>query len=165
MGHLGLSSIELRKPTIRDAAAMWNIVDHTEVLDTNSLYHYLLMCRDFSDTSIVACHEGTPIGFITAYLRPESPENLFAWQTAVDPDVNAPGLATHMLKTLTDRTRARGVRHLETSINPGNRAVQMMLRRFAQERGAQVESGMLFDETFFPADHEAEILYRIGPLG
>lgn len=164
MGHVELSSIALRRPVIDDAAAMWHISDRTAIRDTNSLSHYLLMCRDFSDTSIAAYYQDGLIGFITAYLRPSSPTVLFVWQTAVDPDINAPGLATQMLNTLVDRAVMRGVSYIETSINRRNCLFRMMLRRFAHERGAQIECNLLFDDWVLPDNHEAEVLHRIGPL-
>jgi hypothetical protein len=40
----------------------------------------------------------------------------------------------------------------------------MLLRRFADERQLSTASKTLFDEGLLPTDHEAEILYRIGPL-
>ncbi|UVS79488.1 diaminobutyrate acetyltransferase [Actinokineospora sp. UTMC 2448] len=156
--------MEIRKPSVDDAEAMWDIVRRTDSLDTNSRYHYLLLCHDFSDTSVVACDHGELIGFITGYRRPDSQADLFAWQTAVDPAVNAPGLATLMLTTLVDRMVPLGVRHLETTISPHNRAVRMMLRRFAAERDVEIETSVLFDEDAFPDGHDAEILYRVGPL-
>jgi L-2,4-diaminobutyric acid acetyltransferase len=156
MTFLGLRAITLRKPIIADAAAMWDIVDRTENLDTSSMYTYLLMCRDFGETSVVSCHCDIPVGFITAYRRPKAVTDLFVWQAAVDPDVNAPGLAVHMLGGLVDRVVTTGITHLEVTINPGNRAVRTMLHRFADKRRARIESSILL---------EAEMRYRIGPLG
>jgi L-2,4-diaminobutyric acid acetyltransferase len=156
MRFLGLGKITLRKPIIADAAAMRDIVDRTENLDSNSMYNYLLMCRDFGETSIVSCHCDAPVGFVTAYRRPRATADLFVWQAAVDPEVTAPGLGVHMLDTLMDRMVATGITHLETTISPENRAVRAMLHRFANKRNARIESSTLL---------ETEIRYRIGPLG
>ncbi|MFF8830830.1 diaminobutyrate acetyltransferase [Streptomyces sp. NPDC015131] len=158
----------LRAPRPTDAPAVWRLVRDSEILDTNSTYYYNLWFRDFAGTSVVATDEtGRLVGFVTAYVRPRSPDTLMAWQSAVDPQVNAPGLAVRMMHELADRAAEHGVTSLETTINPGNRAVALMLRKFAQERGLDVHTETLFATEDFPADephaHPPEVLYRMTP--
>lgn len=67
-----MPQIDLRLPTIDDGAMLWALARDTEVLDLNSPYAYLLWCRDFSATSVVAGAD-RPVGFITGYRRPDEP--------------------------------------------------------------------------------------------
>ncbi|WP_256105812.1 diaminobutyrate acetyltransferase [Streptomyces sp. ODS05-4] len=158
----------LREPRPEDAPAVWRLVRDSEILDTNSAYYYNLWFRDFAGTSVVAVDEtGCLVGFVTAYVRPDEPEILMAWQSAVNPEVNAPGLAVRMMHHLADRAAQHGVTGMETTINPGNRAVALMLRKFARERGLHVHTETLFATEDFPADeahvHPPEVLYRMTP--
>ncbi|MGW7254274.1 diaminobutyrate acetyltransferase [Streptomyces sp. NPDC054834] len=158
----------LRAPRPADAPAVWRLVRDSDVLDTNSLYYYNLWFRDFADTSVVAVtDDGRVAGFITAYVRPSRPGTLMAWQSAVDPGHPAPGLAVRMMHELADRAAGHGVTCVETTINPGNRAVALMLRRFAHERGLDVRTEVLFTAEDFPRDeghaHPPEVLYRMTP--
>lgn len=66
--------LKLDTPRVDDGAAIWRIARDSEVLDLNSSYSYLLWCRDFAATSVVARGaDGEPVGFVTGYLRPEAP--------------------------------------------------------------------------------------------
>ncbi|MFI2636590.1 diaminobutyrate acetyltransferase [Streptomyces collinus] len=168
MSDLDAPRTSLRSPRVADAPAVWRLVRDSDILDTNSLYYYNLWFRDFADTSVVATTEDDRVvGFVTAYVRPSRPDTLMAWQSAVDPGPHAPGLAMRMLHALADRAAARGATRVETTINPGNRAVALMLRRFARERGLDVHTEVLFGSEDFPGDeehtHPPEVLYRMPP--
>ncbi|NEC84951.1 diaminobutyrate acetyltransferase [Streptomyces sp. SID12501] len=168
MSDLDAHRITLRSPRPADAPAVWKLVRDSDILDTNSLYYYNLWFRDFADTSIVAATSDEQIvGFVTAYVRPDLPDTLMAWQSAVDPGQHAPGLAVRMMHELADRAAQRGATCLETTINPGNRAVALMLRRFAHERGLDIHTEVLFAAENFPGDgthtHAPEVLYRMTP--
>ncbi|MDX5310866.1 MAG: GNAT family N-acetyltransferase, partial [Rhodococcus sp. (in: high G+C Gram-positive bacteria)] len=83
---------------------MWQIARDSKVLDVNSSYAYVLWCRDFAATSVVATagdHEA--VGFVSGYRRPEAPDTLFVWQVAVDQDQRGRGVAGRMLDSLWDR--------------------------------------------------------------
>ena len=49
-------------PTKADGAALWRIARDSQKLDLNTPYAYLLWCRDFADTSVVAKVDGQPVG-------------------------------------------------------------------------------------------------------
>ncbi|MEU9313025.1 diaminobutyrate acetyltransferase [Streptomyces sp. NPDC048256] len=160
--------VTLRAPRPADAPAVWQLVRDSEILDTNSLYYYNLWFRDFADTSVVAAtHDDRIIGFVTAYIRPDRPDTLMAWQSAVAPECHAPGLAVRMMHELADRAAGHGAICVETTINPGNRAVALMMRRFAHERGLDVHTEVLFRSEDFPGEeghaHPPEVLYRMTP--
>ncbi|MEV5597969.1 diaminobutyrate acetyltransferase [Streptomyces sp. NPDC052496] len=158
-------SYSLRPPVVGDAPRMWHLVNRSENLDKNSLYSYLMWCRDFSGSSVVAeRQDGEVIGFITGYSRPEMPDVLFAWQTATDRRDRRPGLPGAMLEHLLRRVAARGVTRLETTVNPGNRPVIMLLEKFASDAGASVKRSTLFEASHFPDGHPDEILYSVGPI-
>ncbi|MFF3766621.1 diaminobutyrate acetyltransferase [Streptomyces sp. NPDC001922] len=159
--------LELDTPRVEDGAAIWRIARDSKVLDLNSSYSYLLWCRDFAATSVVARDGGgEPVGFITGYIRPERPQTLVVWQVAVDHAQRGRGLAAALLDGLTLRVAGGlGVRSVETTITPDNAPSNRLFTSFAERHGAAVEREVLFDGGMFPdGGHEPEVLYRIGPL-
>jgi L-2,4-diaminobutyric acid acetyltransferase len=160
-----LKEFRLDNPRVEDGAAIWRIARDSGSLDLNSSYSYLLWCRDFSGTSVVARDAaGEAVGFVTGYVRPDRPGTLVVWQVAVDAACRGHGLAGALLDALGDRVRAAGVDRLETTITPDNTASDRLFRAFARRHGAAVEREVLFHDELFPDGHEPEMLYRIGPL-
>ncbi|MEQ8142956.1 diaminobutyrate acetyltransferase [Streptomyces sp. OP7] len=161
------ADLQIDRPTVADGAVLWRIARDSKVLDLNSSYSYLLWCRDFAATSAVARDEsGAPVGFVTGYLRPDSPRTLLVWQVAVDETHRGRGLAAAMLDGLADRTAAEhGVDTVETTVAPGNTASERLFTAFAERHGALLEREVLFDAGQFPdGPHDPEVLYRIGPF-
>jgi L-2,4-diaminobutyric acid acetyltransferase len=159
--------VEIETPRVEDGAAIWRIARDSKALDLNSSYSYLLWCRDFAATSVVARNEGgEPVGFVTGYIRPELPETLVVWQVAVDHSQRGRGLAAALLDALTARVvSARGVHRVETTITPDNAASDRLFTSFAERHDAPIRHEVLFDGGLFPdGRHEPEVLYRIGPL-
>ncbi|WAL94759.1 diaminobutyrate acetyltransferase [Streptomyces sp. Je 1-369] len=159
--------LRLDSPDVADGAAIWRIARDSKVLDLNSSYSYLLWCRDFAATSLVARDaDGETVGFITGYIRPEHPDVLMVWQVAVDHGQRGRGLAGALLEGLTAKVAAgRALTRIETTIAPSNTASERLFLSFARRHGASVERKVLFDAGLFPDDgHEPEVLYRIGPL-
>ncbi|APY88962.1 diaminobutyrate acetyltransferase [Streptomyces alfalfae] len=160
--------LRIDSPAVADGAAIWRIARDSKVLDLNSSYSYLLWCRDFAATSVVARGaDGEPVGFITGYFRPERPDTLLVWQVAVDHAQRGRGLAGALLDGLTAKvTAGRAPITVETTITPGNTASERLFLSYARRHGAAVEQKILFDAGLFPDDgHEPEVLYRIGPVG
>lgn len=151
-------------PTIPDGAAMWRIAKESHALDLNSSYSYLLWCRDFAETSVVARHDGDVIGFVTGFRRPKTIDTLLVWQVAVAPTHRGNGVAGLMLDALVNRLTPVGVRYLETTVTPTNTASNRLFRALAARRSAGIERAELFGPANFPDGHEAEFRYRIGPL-
>ncbi|MEU0672386.1 diaminobutyrate acetyltransferase [Streptomyces sp. NPDC006172] len=161
------ADLQIDRPTVADGAALWRIAKDSGTLDLNSSYSYLLWCRDFAGTSAVArAEDGTPVGFITGYARPEDPHTLLVWQVAVDAAYRGRGLAAALLDGLVSRVTAeRPVTALETTISPGNTASERLFTSFAARHGADVTREVLFGADQFPdGPHDPEVLYRIGPL-
>lgn len=133
----------------------------SQVLDLNSSYSYLLWCRDFADTSILATVDDQPAGFISGYLRPEEPGTLMVWQVAVDESFRGRRLASSMLDRLVRQTDASRV---ETTITDDNQASIRLFTGFAARRSADLEREPLFTRDQYPDNHDTEFLFRIGPL-
>lgn len=160
-------SLRIDRPEVADGAAIWRIARDSKVLDLNSSYSYLLWCRDFAATSVVARDSaGSVAGFITGYIRPENPRTLVVWQVAVDHAHRGRGLAGALLDGLWAKVVADGATTvLETTISPDNAASQRLFASFARRNGAEVAQTVLFDAGLFPDDgHEPEVLHRIGPI-
>ncbi len=156
--------VVLATPAVADGAAIWRLARDAQKLDLNSSYAYLLWCRDFAETSVVARDGDTVCGFVTGYRRPTAPETLVVWQVAVAAERRGEGLAGRMLDHLTRQLAAQGVRTLETSITEDNAASIALFTGFARRHGAQVDRQVLFAAEAFPDEHDAELLFRIAPL-
>ncbi|MEU0137022.1 diaminobutyrate acetyltransferase [Streptomyces sp. NPDC006296] len=159
--------LRIDTPRVEDGAALWRIARDSEVLDLNSSYSYLLWCRDFAATSVVARDEnGDPIAFVTGYVRPDRPGTLVVWQVAVDRDHRGKGLAATLLDALTARVASdQGLTSVETTITPDNTASDRLFTSFAQRHDVPLENEVLFDGALFPeGTHLPEVLYRIGPF-
>ncbi|MER6998399.1 diaminobutyrate acetyltransferase [Streptomyces sp. NPDC000410] len=161
------TALSIDSPRVEDGAAIWRIARDSEVLDLNSSYSYLLWCRDFAATSVVARGtDGEPIAFVTGYIRPQRPDVLVVWQVAVDHGHRGRGLAGTLLDALTHRVgAAHGIRSIETTVTPDNTASDRLFTSYAERRGASLEREVLFDGGLFPdGGHQPEVLYRIGPI-
>jgi L-2,4-diaminobutyric acid acetyltransferase len=143
---------------------MWGLARDAGGLDVNSRYAYLLWCRDFAATSVVARAGDRLAGFITGYRRPDAPDTLFVWQVAVGPDFRRRGLASRMLDHLVEPLRSEGVRFVESTVTPDNKASLHLFSSFATARGADLTRDVLFSEHELGSDHGPEVLHRIGPL-
>ncbi|OBG35939.1 MULTISPECIES: diaminobutyrate acetyltransferase [Mycolicibacter] len=156
--------VRLRTPTVADGQALWQMAVDSATLDVNSPYAYLLWCRDFASTSVVAEVDGVPGGYVTGYRRPEQPQTLMVWQVAVNAAHRGAGLAGRMLDHLATTQVTQGVTHLETSITPDNDASRRLFSAFARRWDASLECSVLFGADLFAESHLAEELFRIGPL-
>ncbi|MFJ3927009.1 diaminobutyrate acetyltransferase [Streptomyces sp. NPDC090022] len=161
------SGLRIDRPAPGDGPALWRLASEAKSLDVNSVYSYLLWCRDFAGTSAIARdRSGRPVGFVSGYVRPDAPATLLIWQIAVDESVRGLGIAGAMLDALSARVAAEhGIDGLETTITPGNTASERLFASYAERHGAVVTREVLFAADHFPGTgHEAEVLHRIAPL-
>ncbi|MFE2045269.1 diaminobutyrate acetyltransferase [Streptomyces sp. NPDC059477] len=161
------ADLQIGRPSVADGAALWRLAKESGNLDLNSSYAYLLWCRDFAGTSAVArAQDGTPVGFVTGYLRPDRPGTLLVWQVAVHTAHRGRGLAARLLDALTARIASEHpITTVETTITPGNTASEQLFASYADRHDAPVEREVLFGAGLFPdGPHDPEVLYRIGPL-
>ena len=98
-------STSLRIPVVGDASALWRLVNDSGVLDPNSSYLYLLLCRDFAQSCVVAEQNSRIVGFVSAYRPPPRANVLFIWQVCVCNSARRQGVALQMLTGLIDRSR------------------------------------------------------------
>jgi len=158
-------TINLRIPDIHDGSTIHNLIKSSPPLDCNSLYCYLLICRDFRKTSVLAETDNNIAGFISAYIPPEKPDTLFVWQVAVHERARKLGLATMMLDEIIARPGLENIAYIETTVTPSNGASETLFRRYAEKHNTScIESVCFPAELFGSGSHEEEVLFRIGPL-
>lgn len=150
----------------KDGKDIWEIAKASGTLDLNSPYHYLIMCRHFGLTGLVAETQGRIVGFVTAYIPPETPDTLFVWQVAVDESARGSGIAKRMLVRVFENAKAVGVRYLSATITPSNQASINLFTAVARE----LKADFMFEGEFFsaadfgPNVHEPEVFFQIGPV-
>jgi L-2,4-diaminobutyric acid acetyltransferase len=157
-------NLQLRAPTVADGPVLWRIAARSATLDVNPPYAYLLWCRDFAATTVIAYVDDRPAGFLTGYRRADQPTTLMLWQVAVEADYRGIGIAARMVDHLARRALSDGVTHIELSVAPDNDASQRLFGSFARRWEAPLERSELFGPELFPDRHAAEQLLRIGPL-
>lgn len=157
-------SPRLRPPSPEDAASVWQLVGGSGVLDLNSPYAYLLLCSDFSETSVVAEAAAGIVGFVGAYRPPPRPDSVFVWQIVTAPELQGSGLGASLLEALLGRQACRDVRFLEATVTPSNEPSRALFAGFARRRGLPLVELTVFGAELFPSEHEEEVRVRIGPL-
>ena len=158
--------LEIRSPTTKDAAKIWQLVRETGILDPNSAYLYLLLCRDFRDTCLVAVKEARIVGFVSGYRLPSDSRVLFVWQVGVASDAKRQGIGSQLLRELVERN-AGTLTAIEATVSPSNVASRRLFESLAQSLGASVfdvPDGGFGEGDFPPGDHEPEPRIRISPL-
>ncbi len=161
----GETSPLLRNPAPEDAAAIWQLVVDSGVLDHNSPYSYLILCTHFADTCIVAEYDKKIVGFVTAYRPPVTPNVVFVWQIGVATSMRGRGLGVAILDSLVHQRACQDVTYLDATVTPSNLASQSMFHAFARNMKTQCVEELCFPEHLFPTPgHEAEYLFHIGPF-
>lgn len=157
----------LRHPTLNDAPWIWRLVRETGVLDQNSSYAYLLLCRDFAETCLVAERDSQLAGFVTAWRPPQRSNVLFVWQVGVSAMARRQGLALRMLCELVSRCRPgdASIEFVEATVASSNTASRRLFEALANRLEAPLSEADGFETSHFRfGNHEAEPLIRIGPL-
>ena len=168
------SDLTFRTPTIQDGKVMWRLAQESDGLEINSAYSYLLVCRHFADTCVIAEVEGQPVGFISAHRPPNDPKVVFVWQIGVSAKHHGKGIGGWMLDTLVRLPGCRDVRFLEATVTPSNTASKAVFRGLARHLEVECAESDCFDVDMFPLNahesdglsgaHEPERLFRIGPF-
>ncbi len=159
------AEVTFRSPTADDGADVWKIVASCQPLDRNSVYCNLLQCTDFADTCVLAERHGQPVGWVSAYRPPDSPETLFIWQVAVMPEARGLGLAKRMVMALLERPACKTVTHIKTTITPDNEASWSLFDAVADALNAPLHQQAWFDhKVHFRGRHETEHMVTIGPF-
>ena len=157
--------ITLGAPTPQDGPAVHALIGACPPLDRNSAYCNALQCTHFADTCVLARRDGAPVGWISAYRKPEAAETLFVWQVAVSSEARGEGLALRMLEALLAREACQGVQRLETTITSSNAASWALFRRLAERLRAPLKHRpWLLEGSELPAGAPTEHLLAIGPF-
>jgi diaminobutyrate acetyltransferase len=158
------ADVLIEVPGVADGSELWRIARDSKTLDLNSSYAYLLWCRDFARTTRVARVGGVVAGFVIGYVRPDAPDTVVVWQVAVDSAYRGAGLAARLLDGLLGGTADQGVRYLETTVTRDNVASNRTFTSLAKRWQTGFQHTELFPSEVFPDGHDAEYLYRIGPV-
>lgn len=159
------SGVRLRRPVAADGPAVTALIAASPPLDPNSAYCNLLQCTHFADDCVIAEQGGALAGWVSAYRLPSEPDTLFIWQVAVAPSARGQGLALRMVDALLERSGARNVRFIITTITADNRASWALFESIARRRKTGLDRSILFDrDIHFAGRHASEWQARIGPL-
>ncbi|WP_394810212.1 diaminobutyrate acetyltransferase [Phytohalomonas tamaricis] len=161
----GETPIFIRPPNTDDGWGIYELVKACPPLDVNSAYAYLLLATQFRDRCAVATDiEGEIVGFVSGYVKANSPDTYFLWQVAVGKKARGTGLSRRLVEAVLKRPHQADVRHLETTITPDNEASWGLFKRLAERWKAPLNSREYFSEEQLGGEHDPENLVRIGPF-
>lgn len=158
--------LTFRKPTIEDGGEIFTFIRACGSLDVNSPYCYLLQCAHFADTSVLAKDSsGNVVAYLSGYSPPLHSNVLFVWQIGVAAAWRKKGLAKTLIRHVLDRKESNHLEYVEATVTSSNSASQNLFTSFAKSLSAPLRKITFFEpDNFGPVDHEAEILFRIGPF-
>lgn len=157
-------AIVFRAARSGDGKALWEMVRDAGTLEPNTAYFYLIFAEHFGDTCLIAEQDGKVLGGIIGYRWPREPESVFVWQIGVTAEARGRGLAKRMLAALLELPGCRDVKWLTATVALDNEPSQRLFRAFARDAGVECRETDFFTPDMFPGQHEAEQLFRIGPL-
>jgi L-2,4-diaminobutyric acid acetyltransferase len=154
---------KIRNVKVEDIKEVYKLlVANRPYVGLNSRYTYFLLARDFSDTCVVAEHDGKIIAFSSGYVPSSRADTFFNWETVVHRDYRGYNLQKRMLLHQIKITNAK---FFEGTVNPSNEVSRRNFCELAELLNTKCEKKMLFKEEDFENDgHEPEVLYRIGPI-
>jgi L-2,4-diaminobutyric acid acetyltransferase len=156
-------AITIRRVKIDDIPDVYRLLRaNRPYVGLNSPYTYYLLARDFNDTCLVALDGYRIIAFSSGYVPPSRPDTFFNWEIVVEAEYRGNGLQRTLLL---EQLRISNAKYFEGTVNPSNTVSERNYLTIAKILGAEVRMGVLFSEADFGNDgHEAEVLYRIGPI-
>ena len=159
----GSLKFKIRKVKVEDIKEVYKLlVENRPYVGLNSRYTYFLLARDFSNTCVVAEHNGKIIGFSSGYVSPSRSDTFFNWETVVHKEYRGNNLQKQMLL---QQLRNSKVKYFEGTVNPSNKVSENNFVELAKLLNAEFVKKVLFNEEDFENDgHETEILCRIGPI-
>ena len=162
------SSIQFRHPQLADGLALYELVKACPPLDLNSSYLYFLQASHFAETCLLAEQNGEIVGFVSAYLRPDSAQDLFIWQVAVASQARGKGLGRQLVSQLiaTQITKGQPLKSVSCTISPSNLASQGLFKSLAEQHRLLMEcQPFIATEQFGSQGHEAEDVYTLSTSG
>ena len=157
------ANFHIRNLKLEDIKGVYKLlVANRPYVGLNSRYTYFLLARDFSETCIVVEHDGKIVAFSSGYIPPSRPNTFFNWETVVHRDYRGHSLQKRMLL---HQIKFSNVEYFEGTVNPSNTISERNFCELAELLNTKCEKRTLFNEEDFENDgHEAEVLYRIGPI-
>ena len=154
---------KVRNLKLEDVTEVYKLlVANRPYVGLNSRYTYFLLAKDFSDTCVVVEYENKIVAFSSGYIPPSRHDTFFNWESVVNRDYRGYSLQKRMLLHQIKITNAKFV---EGTVNPSNEVSERNFCELAELLNAKYEKRVLFKEEDFENDgHEAEFLYRIGPI-
>ncbi|SKA70769.1 diaminobutyrate acetyltransferase [Enterovibrio nigricans] len=157
-----LDALVFRVPNKGDGIKINSLIANCPPLDENSSYCNFLQSSHFHKTCIVAENNGEIAGFISGYLKPDAPTELFVWQVAVSAASRGKGLAYRMLQQLLTRDNLSNVSAVETTITKSNDGSWNLFKKLDAAHGKRGSVSVFLDqEQHFKGHHDTEYLYRI----
>lgn len=157
--------ITFRPPSSEDGMDVWDLIRKAGPLDENSVYCNLIQCDHFADTCIIAELEGEIVGWISAFIPPDTPDTLFVWQVAVGEAARGRGVAKKMLTQLFAREVCAGVVNLKTTITGDNNASWALFNSFADAMDAELDFEAHYErDTHFAGRHATEYMVTIEDI-
>lgn len=153
------------EPTGHDGPAITQLIKESPPLDNNSAYCNLLQCSHFAKTCMIAKHDSNVVGWISAYIPPEAPNQIFIWQVAVHASMRGKGLAKQMLNQLLARPNINHVQSLSTTITKDNIASWSLFKSIAKSLNVELNAEPHFEkEAHFNGAHDTEWMVTLGPF-
>ncbi|WP_230987146.1 diaminobutyrate acetyltransferase [Mycolicibacter heraklionensis] len=155
-----MAHVRLRTPTVADGPALWQIAVDSATLDVNSPYAYLLWCRDFASTSVVAEVGGQPGGSARldageAKLGPPhelgGSARLDAGEAKLGPPHELGGFVTGYRRP----ERPETLMVWQVAVNAAHRGAGLAGRMLDHLATAQVTQGVTHLETSITPDNDA----------
>lgn len=150
--------LNIRPPSLNDGAAIARLVTQSQTLDVNSTYLYFLLADHFASTCAVAEFDDEVVGFVTAYRLPAEPDVLFVWQIAIAEKAQGKGIALVLLESLTRRDWFAGIKTVQCTISPSNKASNALFAKWARQLGADLRVEPYLTTRHLGVEHEAEPL-------
>lgn len=124
-----------------------------------------MWCQNFSETSVVIEVNKKVVGFVSGYIKPDTPDILFVWQVAVSKTQRGKGFASKMLHHILERAVCKNIRYVEATVSPSNIPSQKLFHGLARNLDSKIEVSKCFTSNDFPEKgHEDELSHQIGPF-
>lgn len=156
----------LRCPQLADGLKIYQLIADSPPLDVNSSYLYFLQSSHFAQTCVLAEQDGELLGFVSGYLRPDKPTELFVWQMVVAEAGRGKGIAKQLVRQQLKQALALQpeLATLSCTISPSNQASQGVFKSLANYFGLQLTKDEFLTEAHFAGqEHEAEDYYCLQP--
>jgi L-2,4-diaminobutyric acid acetyltransferase len=166
MENSSISQITFRCPQLADGLKIYNLIAASPPLDVNSSYLYFLQSSHFAQTCVLAEQDGELLGFVSGYLRPDKPTELFVWQMVVAEAGRGKGIAKNLVRQQLKQALQLQpqLASLSCTISPSNQASQGVFKSLAKHFGMQLSKEEFLTEAHFAGqEHEAEDYYCLQP--